>query len=82
MALFKYIYKNLEDRQVKVKKAEALGQVMLHDNFSSKWKPGNEPFGTLIFTDTPPSPRIPELSRDLVAEVDDLKARVEALEKK
>ncbi len=59
MALFEYPYTGLVERQVKVKEAEAQGQVMLHDNFDPAWKPGDEPFGTLIFTDEPPEPPPP-----------------------
>jgi len=54
---FEYKYKDLKERKEKIKTAEDKGQMMLHDNFDSDWKKGDEPHGTMIFTDViPPSP--------------------------
>jgi hypothetical protein len=44
-------YSNLEDRRIKVQEQEAHGLRMLHDDFHSTWKPGDEPHGTMVFTD-------------------------------
>lgn len=54
-----YHYADLAERSVKVAEAEALGYRMLHDDFDPDWQPGNEPHGTLTFTDEtlpPPTP--------------------------
>jgi hypothetical protein len=75
-------YSNLEDREIKVKEQEAKGLRMLHDDFSPDWKAGDEPHGTMTFTDViEPSPPIKPV-RDLAAEIDDLKTRVKALGRK
>ncbi len=73
-----YHYTNLADREEKVAEAEALGYRMLHDDFDPEWKAGQEPFGTLIFTDEP-EPSGPPPHRDLAKEIDELKAKVKAL---
>ena len=74
-------YSGLEHRQIKIKEQEAKGLRMLHDDFHTDWKPGDEPHGTMTFTDMM-SPVIPiEPVRDLAAEIDSLKARVKKLEK-
>ena len=53
-------YTDLQDRQIKGKEQEALGLRMLHDNFDADWKSGDEPHGTMIFTDViPPNPLPP-----------------------
>ena len=76
-------YDNLAERKVKVAEKEALGLRMLHDNFDKDWKSGDEPHGIMTFTDVmPPPPPEPEPVRDFGAEIDDLKIRVEKLEKK
>ena len=76
-------YNGLEERQVKVKGQEAKGLRMLFDNFHPDWKPGDEPFGTMTFTDEPsPVAPLPEPVRDLAAEIDALEARIAALEVK
>jgi len=74
-------YNGLEERQVKVKGQEAKGLRMLFDNFHPDWKPGDEPHGTMTFTDEPAPVASVEPVRDLAAEIDDLKARVEKLER-
>ena len=72
-------YNGLQERQVKVKEQEAKGLRMLHDNFHSDWKSGDEPRGTMTFTDIMPPTSPPP--RDLEAEIDAIKARIEKLEK-
>ena len=76
-------YTGLEDRQGKIKEQEAKGLRMLFDNFDPDWKFGDEPYGTMTFTDQP-SPVFPppEPVRDYGAEIDNLKARIEKLEMK
>jgi hypothetical protein len=66
-------YSGLEDRQVKVKEQEAKGLRMLFDNFDADWKRGDEPHGTMTFTDVMPPVAPVEPSRDLAAEVDQIK---------
>ncbi len=56
------------------------GYRMLHDNFDSDWKRGDEIHGTLTFTDVQ-APQA-EPTRDLANEVDELKAKVASLEAK
>jgi len=46
-------YDNLAGRQDLVAHWEAQGYRMLHDDFDSDWKPGDEPHGTLTFTNEP-----------------------------
>lgn len=73
-------YINLNERQVKIVFRESQGLRMLHDNFDPDWESGDEPHGTMTFTDViPPSP--PPV-RDLAKEIDDLKIKVAALEVK
>ena len=74
-------YDNLADRQTKVTEYEAQGLRMLYDNFDPNWKSGNEPYGTMTFTDEPILVAPIEPVRDLAAEIDSLKARVKKLEK-
>ena len=77
-------YKGLEDRQKKVSEQEAKGLRMLYDNFDDpNWKHGDPIIGTMTFTDEP-SPVLapPEPVRDYRAEIDNLKVRIEKLEKK
>lgn len=59
-------YENLVDRQAKVTQYQSQGLRLLHDNFSPDWEHGQEPYGTLVFTDEPVEhalvdPRIIEL---------------------
>ena len=63
----KVTYDGLEDRQEKVAKREAKGLRMLHDDFDPDWKLGDEPHGTLTFTDeSPPAPPIIPDSPDMI----------------
>ena len=73
-------YSDNEDRLSKIAEKEAEGLTMLHDDFASDWKHGDEPRGTMTFTDEPRSAPLPEPQRDLVAEIDEIKARLERLE--
>lgn len=73
-------YDNWEQRNSLCDAATSKGFRMLHDDFDKDWKRGDEPHGILTFTDEPPEQAPP--SRDLAAEIDDIKARVEKLEKK
>jgi hypothetical protein len=74
-------YAGLEARTEVIKYWEALGYRMLHDNFDDlKWKHGDPIVGTMTFTDEPePIVPIPEPSRDLAAEIDMLKADIDAI---
>ena len=76
-------YSSLEERANKIKEYEAQNLRMLHDDFSPDWESGDEPYGTMTFTDEP-SPVLapPEPVRDYGAEIDNLKARLETLEMK
>ena len=71
-------YANLSERAEKVALHESHGLRMLHDDFDSTWKPGDEPHGIMTFTDTIPLNSVPV--RDLAAEIDALKARIKKLE--
>ena len=76
-------YTGLEDRQIKVKKQEAKGLRMLFDNFDPDWESGDEPYGTMTFTDEPSSEPEPiEPGRDIFAELDALKTEIEKLKAK
>jgi hypothetical protein len=79
MAQFEYKYTDLKDRAVKVNEAESKGQVMLHDNFNAIGKPGDEPVGILIFTDTPPLAPVMPIPRDLAAEIDQMKIEIQGI---
>ena len=76
------IYTNLKDRAEKVEEQESKGLRMLHDDFDADWEPGDEPHGTMTFTDViPPSPVV-EPVRDLAAEIDQIKADIKAIKTK
>jgi len=47
-------YANLTERKAKIILREGQGLRMLHDNFDTDWKPGDEPHGTMTFTDVMP----------------------------
>ena len=74
-------YSDLKDRAAKVTEQEGKKLRMLEDNFDPDWKSGDEPRGTMIFTDLQPAPVPSPAVRDLAAEIDALKIRVEKLEK-
>jgi len=52
-------YDNLAERQDLVAHWEGLGYRMLHDDFDANWKQGDEPHGTMTFTNEP-EPVMPE----------------------
>jgi len=51
-------YDNLAQREVFCNTATSNGYRMLHDDFDKDLKPGDEPHGTLTFTDEP-APQAP-----------------------
>ena len=73
-------YTDLKERTEKINLQEGLGMRMLHDDFDPSWQTGNEPHGTMTFTDVMPLTIIHEPVRDLAKELDDLKIRVASLE--
>jgi len=46
-------YDNLAERNSLCDTATSDGYRMLHDDFDPDWQPGDEPHGTLTFTDEP-----------------------------
>lgn len=64
MAEYEYHYADLTERQQRIAEAEGLGYELLHDNFDSDWKRGDEPHGTLVFTDTPTPPTDEQLYQE------------------
>jgi len=72
-------YNNLAERAAKIKEYEAQKLRMLHDDFDSTWQPGDEPHGTMTFTDEPElvGPSEPPLSTHIatLVAVDPSKAR-------
>ena len=76
-------YSSLEERANKIKEYEAQNLRMLHDDFSPDWESGDEPYGTMTFTDEPSSEPEPiEPGRDIFAELDALKTEIEKLKAK
>lgn len=75
-------YEGLIDRKQKVENCEKIGLRMLHDNFFTDWEAGDEPRGVMIFTDEIPITPAPILLRDLAAEIDALKTKIDILESK
>jgi len=71
-------YANLIERTEKVTLREGQGLRMLSDTFDSGWKPGDEPHGTMVFTDK--MPLAPPPARNLLTEIDSLKERIAKLE--
>lgn len=68
-------YDNMEQRELICQDYAKRGLRCLYDNFDEDWKRGDEPHGTMIFTDVmPPVEPEPEPVRDLEAEIDELKA--------
>ena len=65
-------YDNLTQRQQKIALREGEGLVMYHDDFDPDWKPGDEPHGTMIFSD--PIPKTPEqiYQEQLAAEMNNI----------
>ena len=72
-------YDNLEQRSLIVTRCNGDKLTMLHDDFDPDWEPGDEPHGTMTFTDEPTSVASIEPGRDIFAEIDALKAKVEKL---
>lgn len=75
-------YENLAERQEGVKLLEGQELRMLHDNFDSDWKEGEEPRGIMTFTDEPEEKIVQLVQRDLVTEIDNLKVEVEELKRR
>jgi len=74
-------YNNMIERNSQCDIANSKGFRMLHDNFDADWKRGDEPHGTLIFTDEPTKQSIVEPVRDLATRVSELEAKMAVLEK-
>ena len=72
-------YNGLSDRKTKINKQEAKGLRMFHDDFDSDWKFGENPRGTMTFTDTPEItiPIVPNLAD----KIDSLEVRITQLER-
>ncbi len=74
-------YNGKTDRAQRVAENEALGLRMLHDDFAEGWQRGDDPSGTLTFTDEP-GVEAPEIRvRDLKAEIDELRAEISEMKK-
>ena len=73
-------YDNMTERNSLCTVAEGNSFRMLHDDFDEDWERGDEPHGTLTFTDEP-APQA-EPVREPLAEIDALKARIEKLERR
>lgn len=58
MTIVAETYTNWTERQSLAAQYEARGYRMLHDDFASDWKRGDEPYGRLTFTDEP-APVVP-----------------------
>lgn len=82
MPEFEYRYANLSERKAQIALAEGRGLVMLHDTFDSDWRPGDEPHGTMIFTDVMPLSAPVVTPRDLGKELDSLKSTVNLIRDK
>ena len=59
-------YDNLAERQTIIAHWEGLGYRMLHDDFDPDWKRGDEPRGTMTFTDEP-EPGVPDTAIHFVS---------------
>ena len=53
-------YTNLKERTEKINLRESQKLRMLHDDFDPDWKTGDEPHGTMLFTDLMP-PSLPSI---------------------
>ena len=73
-------YNGKLDRMVKVAEAEGKGFRMLTDTFDPDWQRGDEPHGTMVFTDIHEPAKIIPPPRDLAAEIDALRERVNKLD--
>ena len=82
MAEISVKYSDLQDRTERVKEQEAKKLRMLYDNFDPDWKPGQEPHGTMVFTDEIEIVAKPKPIRDLASELDALKVKVAILQSK
>lgn len=72
----------MADRAKKVAENEAKGLRMLHDNFDHGWERGQEPHGTMIFTDImPPGPEPPPDYKALYAAAINDRAKLEVIAK-
>jgi len=81
MAEFTEYYDDIEQRDVIYEDYKSQGLRLIHDTFDTDWKVGDDPHGTLIFTDAVPSaPPEPEPVRDLTKEIDNLTVRITKLE--
>lgn len=69
-------YDNMEERNSLCSIAASNGFRNIHDTFDSDWQRGDEPHGTLIFTDVMPEPE-PEPEP---AKIELLEVRIKALE--
>lgn len=79
MAEVKEVYNSQVEADALIAQYEAQGWLMLHMDFDPDWKIGDEPYGMLTFTDIMPEHAPPP--RDLVKELDELKGRVDVLER-
>jgi len=68
-------YDNLTERRQKIALREGQGLVMYQDDFDPDWKPGDEPHGTLTFTDPIPPTDEELYQRQLEAEMNDVHQR-------
>lgn len=75
-------YDNLAKRNEAIVVYEARGYRMLHDDFDTIWKAGDEPHGTMTFTDVMPPVSPVEPIRDLAAEIDQMKIDIQAIKTK
>ena len=79
-------YNGLAERKVKIDLRESQKLRMLHDDFDPDWKSGDEPHGTMTFTDEPipvaPLPEPSQLEKDIAQlklDVEKVKSRVKLL---
>jgi len=73
-------YSNLTERQAVIKEQESQGLTMLYDTFDQDWRSGDEPHGEMVFTDyCPVLITEPKSPRDLEAEIDAIKIRLDLL---
>lgn len=75
-------YKDMVRRNALCDIANSNGFRMLHDDFDPDWQPGDEPHGTLTFTNEP-APQAPsEPERDAFTEIDKINEKLDLLLKK